>query len=349
MPEKGISNSRVTPRVLVVGGREENASVLSSALEERFGAANISRATTLEALERARVYEYEIVLCFDHIEDATALDVVRAIQQQCNTVPIVMLLPVEDAELLREALRAGVVDVIFRTDEYLETVAFEIKKNIEIESIRSENRRLHAALTSSLAELKRKNQELAEQTFKLEALATTDTLTGLANRRNLTQKLHTLFADSMRYGHDLSCLMLDLDGFKGINDSLGHATGDAVLVQVGKIIDEQIRASDVGARYGGDEFVILLPHTSAKTAAELAFRVRNTFQRRLRRIVPSNLHAGISIGVSSMRLSTPATPAEMLQHADSALYAAKAVTSGGVMLWTLEGHPRALRESPMSA
>jgi diguanylate cyclase (GGDEF)-like protein len=335
--------------VLVAGGSDVEAAALSSTLEERFGRTNVSRATSIEALEHARVYEYEIVLCFDEIEGGTPIDAVQTIQSQCNSVPIVLLLTLARVEDLREALRAGVVDVIFRSETYLETISFEVKKNIEIESIRSENRRLHAALTSSLSELKRKNQELAEQAIKLETMAITDTLTGLANRRNLTQKLHTLFAEATRYGHDLSCLMLDLDGFKGVNDTLGHATGDEVLSMVGRVIDEQIRMADVGSRYGGDEFVILLPHTSARTAAELAFRIRNRFQRRLRRLLPSHLHAGISIGVASLRMSSPSIPSALLQHADDALYAAKATNSGGVCIWTLEGHPEVVRESSLSA
>ena len=92
VPDAGLPNSRVTPRVLVVGGSNEDASSLSSCLEKRFGPENVSRATTIEAIERARVHTYEIVMCFDEIEDGSVLDAVRAIQHQCSTVPIVLLL-----------------------------------------------------------------------------------------------------------------------------------------------------------------------------------------------------------------------------------------------------------------
>jgi diguanylate cyclase (GGDEF)-like protein len=346
--ELRLSSSRATARVLVVGGLCADAAALADKLSERFGDSQVVRASTIESLEQARVHEFNLVLCFDHVEDGSVLQAVAAIQRQSNTVPIVLLLGIDNLDLLTDALRAGVADIVFRSPEYLEIVAYEVKKNLESESIRGENRRLHAALTSSLTELKRKNQELAESAFRLEALATTDTLTGLANRRNLTQKMQLLFAEAARYGHDMACLMLDLDGFKGINDTLGHPAGDEILTMVGRVLDEQIRVSDVGARYGGDEFVILLPHTSAQTAAELAHRIRISFQRHLRSIIPPNLRAGMSVGVSSLRLSGPISPAMLLQHADTALYAAKAVNSGGVMLCGEDLMPIRVNES-MSA
>jgi diguanylate cyclase (GGDEF)-like protein len=104
----------------------------------------------------------------------------------------------------------------------------------------------------------------------LRQLATTDSLTNLLNRRAIENRLQSEWERARRYGLPLSLLMIDLDGFKRVNDLGGHAAGDRVLRATATAIRSTLRRSDYGARWGGDEFMILAPHTTRNAAAQLA-------------------------------------------------------------------------------
>src|SRR5204862_3850366 len=126
-----------------------------------------------------------------------------------------------------------------------------------------------AALIKEKEDLRRQLEEKNEQ---LEKVAATDGLTGLYNRRHFSRVLEQLFAEAQRYDKDLACVMIDLDGYKQVNDTLGHQVGDQLLVTAGKVITANMRRMDVAARYGGDEFVILLPHADTTEATGVAQR-----------------------------------------------------------------------------
>lgn len=208
--------------------------------------------------------------------------------------------------------------------------------------------------------LKAENQALRDRLAQLEAIATTDPLTRLANRRGADQRLEEFFAASVRYGTDLACLMIDLDGLKGVNDLLGHAQGDELIRAAAETIRATIRRSDFAARLGGDEFLVLLPVASSRTGAALAERLRAAFGVRCtelaRRLSADQSHPshprvhvrvrasaarkpaaavtpragaiGMSIGVAS-RLDSPTSgPQSLVQLADQALYAAKHAGKG---------------------
>lgn len=110
--------------------------------------------------------------------------------------------------------------------------------------------------------------------FQLEALSITDELTGLYNRRYLLKKLEELSEESARYGHPFSLLSLDIDFFKNVNDSWGHLTGDSVLCKVAHLIEKRTRKSDIVARTGGEEFIVLMPHTTLNDATHVAESLR---------------------------------------------------------------------------
>src|SRR5213079_1880396 len=119
-----------------------------------------------------------------------------------------------------------------------------------------------------------KNAQLQASLRRLEEVAATDPLTGLYNRRHFSQLIEQLFAESQRYENDLSCVMIDLDGYKQLNDTYGHQVGDQLLVMAGKVISANMRRMDVAARYGGDEFVLLLPQAASEEASHAAGRIR---------------------------------------------------------------------------
>ena len=169
-----------------------------------------------------------------------------------------------------------------------------------------------------------RNQSLAELTARLQALSTTDPLTGIPNRRALDERIDNEFERSKRYGASLAVVMIDLDRFKGLNDKHGHAAGDAVLREVAHILDVEKRRGDTVARYGGEEFVALLPHADAAAAQAWAERVRMRLATTVVELGRVMLRTTASFGVAAIdRRGDLAGSESLLESADRALYQAK--------------------------
>lgn len=165
-------------------------------------------------------------------------------------------------------------------------------------------------------------QRVRQRTLQLSELASREPLTGLYNRRHFREILERRFSESVRYGSDLACMMIDLDDFKTVNDQFGHQQGDQVLLAVAAAISSQLRAADLAARYGGDEFVVLLPQTGADRAAGLADRIAQKFHLDRQARFPE-VQTTLSIGIASLRGSCAETADNLIRSADRALYAAK--------------------------
>ncbi|MGH7663818.1 MAG: diguanylate cyclase [Gemmatimonadaceae bacterium] len=164
--------------------------------------------------------------------------------------------------------------------------------------------------------------EIAWEVEVIDRRARTDELTGLYNRRHLDEALSSVMADAERYGHAVSLIVADIDHFKRVNDAHGHEAGDAVLAQVARIFREAVRVNDICARYGGEELVVLLPHTPAAGARELAERLRERIESRVMRSRGTELLVTASFGMATFPDS--ASRRDMLfSAADRALYRAK--------------------------
>jgi two-component system cell cycle response regulator len=154
---------------------------------------------------------------------------------------------------------------------------------------------------------------------RLESDARIDELTGLGNPRLLHERLGVEAARRARYGTPLTILVMDLDGLKQINDKHGHLTGTAVLREVGEAVRREIRETDVAFRYGGDEFVVLLPHTGMTDAMAFSDRLLG----HIRTLRPAGLPVSVSIGVAAYDDAVDDSIQAQLARADSATYAAK--------------------------
>jgi two-component system cell cycle response regulator len=154
---------------------------------------------------------------------------------------------------------------------------------------------------------------------RLESDARIDELTGLGNPRLLDERLGVESARRARYGTPLTILVMDLDGLKQINDKHGHMTGTAVLREVGEAVRREIRETDVAFRYGGDEFVVLLPHTGMPDAMAFSDRLIT----HIRTLRPSGISISVSIGVAAYDDAIDDSIQAQLARADSATYAAK--------------------------
>lgn len=163
---------------------------------------------------------------------------------------------------------------------------------------------------------------LKESQQELELLATTDFLTGLANRKQIMADLAQQIEQYRRYSTQFSLLMVDIDHFKTVNDTHGHLVGDAVLVQLARIFQQTLRIVDNAGRYGGEEFVIVLGQADLQKALQTAERIRLAVQQHIFMCDDVTLHATISIGVAEIS-TEDRTINELIDRADQALYDAK--------------------------
>lgn len=174
-------------------------------------------------------------------------------------------------------------------------------------------------------ELRRTKHSLEKAFAREQELANTDTLTGIHNRRSLFEFAERKLAIAARYKQSLATMMFDIDHFKNVNDSYGHSIGDSILREVTRIVKDELRKADTFGRYGGEEFIVLLPMTSAKQAYSLAERIRHKVAS-LR--VPSERgEVSITLSIGVVELSHNAkeeNPEDIFRRADIAMYAAKA-------------------------
>ena len=162
--------------------------------------------------------------------------------------------------------------------------------------------------------------ELQEENALLRSMALIDNLTGLYNNRFFRLQLETEMARTRRTGLPCCLLMIDLDNFKMINDTLGHLEGDRFLIQVAQTFSQSVRAIDIVCRYGGDEFVAILP----STRIFVAIRIANRFKKAVSEIPgASGYNVSASIGISEFTVSSPWDVNDFIQAADSAMYDAK--------------------------
>jgi len=164
-------------------------------------------------------------------------------------------------------------------------------------------------------------------------LATTDPLTGLFNRRHFFDLAKQEVARSRRYRRPLACIMFDIDYFKRINDSYGHMFGDRVLKDVVKCCKKNIRKVDIFARYGGDEFAILLPETGLDHSVQLTERLCSEFQNNPLKIEEREIPISLSLGLASMNGNENLALDTLLNRADEALYEAKKKGRNQVFVW----------------
>jgi two-component system, cell cycle response regulator len=183
--------------------------------------------------------------------------------------------------------------------------------------------RIYACLrTKALQdELRDKNRQLEEVLAKLEVLAITDPLTHLYNRRHFETLIENEFAGTVRYKSPATCLMIDVDYFKSINDEYGHRTGDIVLKEISNIIKSCLRKVDNVARWGGEEFVALLTRTKKEDSYAAAERILNTISGYT--FTGVNRRITVSIGIASIPDPSIDTAEKLVDASDIALYEAK--------------------------
>jgi diguanylate cyclase (GGDEF)-like protein len=188
-----------------------------------------------------------------------------------------------------------------------------------IESLSQELVSANQELNNLMRQLYMKNQELERANEKITELTRTDPLTQLANRRYFDERIKEMYSLARRKSQPLSLVMTDIDKFKRVNDTFGHDAGDRVLVGYADMMKKTLRSEDLAARFGGEEFIILLPLTTLHQARVLAERIRTEIARH--DFLENGHSVTASFGVS--QLAADETIQQFIKRADSALYQAK--------------------------
>ncbi len=315
----------VKGKLLLVEDSEAQGAHIRATLE-RQGYEVLWAQSGIEGLKLARSEKPDLIVLDVVMQDMDGLAVCRWLKMsgESRDIPIIMLTVRGELQERVEGLNIGADDYLAKpfADEELEA-------------------RIFAALRVKAAEidLKKRNSELQSMLHHVEALAITDPLTGLFNRRRFDDVLKREFAITKRYMNPLSCLMVDVDYFKRINDLYGHDAGDRVLCGVANRLTARLREVDTAARFGGEEFAILLPQTPKQGALVVAERMAAVVRREHFDFDDGSASVTVSVGVAESRDVTGSSPDSLVKAADSALYLAKSRGRDQVVVYSPEAEP----------
>jgi diguanylate cyclase (GGDEF)-like protein len=295
------------PHILVVEDSLTSVAVISRDLREFY--------TLLHARDGEQAWEMllvdpriELVITDVQMPRLTGQQLLKLIRQspvtRIRNLPVIVMTTAEDKSEKHLAFLNGANDFLNKPVDSLELQA---RVNV------------HHRLSRTIYQLEVSQEALAE-------LATTDSLTKLKNRRLLYTQAEQNLNACRRYGKDMSLLLLDIDHFKKVNDTFGHHAGDEVLIRVASLLAQMVREVDTVARFGGEEFAVLLPETNRLGAAVLGERIRAAVEREMIVVAGQNIPVTVSIGITTLAAEDVESIDQLLGIADRRLYLAK---SGG--------------------
>lgn len=312
------------PRVLMVDDDPDHLTLQGELLRERFPDCVIHTASSCAEARTLDPRAFDVAVIDMNLPDGNGIGLMAELHRS-HELPVIIVTGERCGDRAVEAIRRGAVDFVIKHGDYLRIVPIVIEKAMAMIEIKQANQRLERELRLRNVQLERVNAELRR-------MATHDSLTGLYNRRHFADLLSRLFAEAGRYGTDLTCMMIDVDNFKRVNDTLGHHAGDQLLQLLASVIRASVRESDVPVRFGGDEFVVLLPRTAPDDARASAKRILAGFRETLARQMPAATVASLSIGLASRDDDRPPAAEALIRLADEALYLAKAGGKDRIMV-----------------
>lgn len=264
---------------------------------------HLSRAGDIgDALEAVGRQAFDVIILDYLLPSGNGLDFLSHLEKQNIDIPVIFSTGHGDEMVAAKAIKSGAYDYLPKAkidaDNLLRMVAHTLERH------RLKN------------EVRQAMQTMAEMSVR-------DDLTGLYNRRYMNELLEREFSRAQRYNSDLSCLLIDVDFFKQVNDSYGHIFGDHVLKCFATHLKDNVRDSDFCFRYGGEEFMVLLPNTDIDGANQTAEKLRVFVESYAFTDETTAIHITISIGSASLQKHQPVDVRTMLAYADKALYRAK--------------------------
>ena len=301
-PAETLTENGQSGRILVIEDRAESVAWFASALAPTH---NVSSADTFEeALVRVKGGDFDLIVVSLGMRSFDGLRLCSQLRSlpEGRHVPILVVVSDGDRRKLTQALEMGVNDYLTRP----------VDKNELVARVRTQLRK------KRYADRLRHNVQLSLE------MAITDQLTGLHNRRYMSRHLDTLLANAQKNGRPLTFVIMDIDFFKHVNDTHGHDIGDEVLKEFASRISANVRGIDLACRYGGEEFVVVMPDTDTSFAYSIAERLRQSIETTPINIsrAPGKLTITISIGIATAE-SSGDTAEQLLHRADQALYRAK--------------------------
>ncbi len=282
-------------KVLVIDDSQANLILLKAHLNS-MGLVAILTENPAEGMKLATEQKPDIVLLDVMMPDIDGFEICRRLKADVRTssIPIIFVSAKDQNEDKIFGLKLGAIDYVTKPFNRGE---LQVRIGIVLQMI-----------------------ELQE---RLILLANTDELTGLSNRRHFFEVLEREILQAKIRGSSVAVMMFDIDHFKNVNDTYGHLSGDKVLQQIGKILNENIYPLDLAARYGGEEFIILMPGMPVDIAGQRAEKLRRIVDDYHWEITDKPISVSCSVGVTVFDGSDSTDPYELIRRADDALYAAK--------------------------
>lgn len=295
--------------ILVVDDQEDNVELLRARLAAR-GYKVRTASDGQQALDSVKEEPPDLILLDVMMPRMSGIEVVRRIKSDADLpfIAVIMQTALDSTESRVEGLDAGADDYITKPINFAELEA-RVRSMLRIKKLQED--------------LESRERELEEMNDRLRRMSQTDGLTGLDNRRYLEERLHEMFEHSLRLHEPLSAVMCDIDHFKSVNDTHGHQAGDAILRQFAQLIKKQAREIDRVGRYGGEEFMIILPGTVLEAAETFAQRVREDIEKHVFTHDGLKLNRTVSCGVATWPHPKIASRDDLIRAADDSLYVAK--------------------------
>ena len=296
-------------RILVVDDHEDNIELLRARLEAR-GYIVDSAADGQAALDQVDRQTPDLILLDVMMPKLDGIEVVRRLKSNpaLPFIPVIMQTALDSTENKVEGLDAGADDYITKPINFAELEA-RVNSLLRIKKLQND-----------LAE---REKQLSVLNDKLREISLTDGLTKVDNRRSLEERLHEMWEHSLRLHEPIAIVMCDIDKFKSVNDNYGHQAGDAVLQQFARLLKDEAREIDRVGRYGGEEFLLILPGTVLDAAVTFAERLREKVESNTFSYPGGTLRRTMSCGVGASPHPRVKDQEGLLRAADDALYVAK--------------------------
>lgn len=303
-------------RILLVSESAEFADFISGKIKEASESSVVYARDKAEAVHLIASESFHMVLFEVQSDSASAFEFLSELKKVNDSVPFVVLVESEREELAEQLLKQGAYDYILKNEVQFTRIAYLVQNILDRFMLALREKKLEG-------EVEKQKASLREIQKKLEAFSVHDELTGLFNHRYFQEKLSEEFLRSQRYNYPISCIMLDIDYFKALNEVRGHVVGDEVLRELSQVLMAFSRKADVVARYGGEEFAILLPHIDYTGATTFSERLRKEISDRVFLSNRFDLKITVSIGVSSFPEDSLSKYDDLILFADKALFRVK--------------------------
>lgn len=303
--------------ILIVDDLPQNILALEAVIAD-MGFDIISARSGNDALRLSLKHDFALILLDVQMPGMNGFEVARLIRSnpKTNHFPIIFVTAgMKDLLDQIEGYETGAVDYLMKPFEPV-----ILRSKVRVFQELYQQRKVIEKFYNNLEQLvEERTAELKEANETISRLAATDELTNLSNRRSFNESLAAALSAARRHEFPLSMIMIDLDHFKVVNDTCGHSEGDKVLQLFADLLRDMTRTEDVAARWGGEEFIVILPHTLREAAAALAERIRAAFERHPTSDTPIVLSASFSV----VQLRGEEDADTLIKRADDALYRAK--------------------------